>query len=217
MPKTAVYTAIFGGRDHYKEPPPGDYDTFLFTDRPTFKERGLAPIVIPPIVKGDPVRSARMLKTMPHLFLHGYETTVWMDGSLEVKPEVDLGILVGRLLSDHQIATFRHYERSCAYDEAKVCSDDLLDDQERIWIQMLKYREHGFPSRHGLALTQLVARRMNAEVSAFGAHWWNEIVGHSRRDQLSFNYCAWRHHLDVKYVPCDLGGNEFFTVHPHHR
>lgn len=217
MPKTAVYTAIFGGRDHYKEPPPGDYDTFLFTDQPTMKERGAPPIIVPPIVKGDPVRSARMIKAMPHLFIHGYESTVWMDGSLGVNPGVDFGVLIGQLLSDHHISVFQHYARSCAYEEAKVCSDDLVDDPERIWVQMLKYREHGFPAGHGLAMTGLVARRMSVEIASFGNHWWNEISGHSRRDQLSFNYCAWRHHLNVNYVPCGLTGNKFFTIHPHHR
>ena len=40
--------------------------------------------------------------------------------------------------------------------------------------------------------------------------WWNEVKYNSKRDQLSFNYVAWKQNLKFNYIDGDLRNNEFF-------
>jgi hypothetical protein len=40
--------------------------------------------------------------------------------------------------------------------------------------------------------------------------WWTEIKYNSKRDQLSFNYCAWKNGLKFNYMDGDSRDNEYF-------
>ena len=45
--------------------------------------------------------------------------------------------------------------------------------------------------------------------------WWIEIKYGSRRDQLSFNYVAWKQNLKFNYIDGDIRNNEFFSITKH--
>ena len=40
--------------------------------------------------------------------------------------------------------------------------------------------------------------------------WWSEIKYNSKRDQLSFNYIAWKNKLNFNYIPGDSRDNKYF-------
>ena len=40
--------------------------------------------------------------------------------------------------------------------------------------------------------------------------WWEELKYNSKRDQLSFNYCAWKYKLKFNYMDGDSRNNEYF-------
>ena len=40
--------------------------------------------------------------------------------------------------------------------------------------------------------------------------WWTEIKYGSKRDQLSFNYVAWKNDLKFNYIDGDSRKNEYF-------
>jgi hypothetical protein len=47
--------------------------------------------------------------------------------------------------------------------------------------------------------------------------WWTEIKYGSRRDQLSFNYVAWKNNLKFNYIEGDSRDNKYFKrdTNPH--
>lgn len=190
MKRLAVYTAIFGAKDCFKEPASGDFDFVLFTDAPPPSTRVIVKRY-PLLVSHDPIRSARMVKALSHDFLPEYEYTVWVDGSFAVL--ADVAPLVEQVLKDADLAVHPHPDRDCAYAEAKTVLEYRLDDPDIVASQMAAYRAAGYPDRHGLVATGILFRRNKSPlVASFNEEWWREIVRHSRRDQLSFNYVAWK-------------------------
>ena len=61
-----------------------------------------------------------------------------------------------------------------------------------------------------------ILRRHNSEdVRRAMEYWWNELKNNSRRDQLSFNYSAWKNKLDFIYIEGDSRDNKYFLHTPH--
>jgi hypothetical protein len=46
---------------------------------------------------------------------------------------------------------------------------------------------------------------------AFGEGWWDELSKKSKRDQLSFNYVAWKQQLQFRYVDGDATSDAFVS------
>ena len=47
--------------------------------------------------------------------------------------------------------------------------------------------------------------------------WWLEIKHNSRRDQLSFNYIAWKNNFNFKYLDGDSRKNKYFLQTGRHK
>ena len=47
--------------------------------------------------------------------------------------------------------------------------------------------------------------------------WWSEICYNSKRDQLSFNYSAWKQGIRFNYISGDSRNNKYFyrSTKPH--
>lgn len=214
MKRIAVYTAIFGNRDGYREPPEGDYDCYLFTDVPVQTQHSIVR-VMEPVIPGDPVRSARMFKLLPHVFLPDYELTLWLDGDIKLT-DPDIAGMEKLYLAEQPMATFKHRYRECAYDEAVECLIRGLDDSIRIGKQISLYRRMGFPRKQGLAETGVQLRRsQDSRVKAFCSAWWEQVFMHSRRDQLSFNFVAWRQEMKYQIFLGRVDTNPHFELDPH--
>lgn len=147
----------------------------------------------------DSRRSARMHKCLPPKS----DYSLWIDGntSLKVSPES----LKKFLKTD--IAVFKHPLRDCIYQEAEACRS--LDDPSIIQEQMSRYRAEGYPEHNGLAATTYVLRRHTPKMEAFNNLWWSEICRGSKRDQLSFNYAAWKLKVEVSYFYKEVWEDNF--------
>ncbi len=135
----------------------------------------------------DPARTTRWYKLHPQeLFPHA-AATVWIDASMHPRlaPDLDVPALVERLLDGAQVATSRHPERSCVYDESEVCKQLWLDHASVLDAQMARYRAAGHPQQHGLYENGLLVRCHTPQVRRFDDAWWSEIGRGSWRDQLS--------------------------------
>lgn len=213
--RIAVYTAIFGDKDDFRPLPAGDdYDLWLFTDaalsHPDYS------VVRSPRQHVDPTRDARQHKIMAHEVLAAYESSLWLDANIAFEGVDPAGLLEG-YLEDVDLALHGHPERDCIYEEARVCIDIHKDSAPVIRRQMARYREQGYPTRHGLVSTGILYRRHSAAVAAFNQAWWNEVDRHSRRDQLSFNYVAWNTSFRYRAIPGHVrfGGVPGFFIGPH--
>lgn len=224
--KMVVYTAIAGQYDQLRIPefitPDADY--VCFTDNPEltsdFWTIRLFTDAEYKFSQGDPVRLARRVKVLPHEYFPDYEYSVWMDANL--LPRGDLRRLVAQGLADCDFATWEMPERVlCTYQQAEALIKGNYDDPNVIRAQMKKYKLLGFPE-HNAGLDQrgvmscvLVRRHMKADLMRAMYDWWAEIALHSRRDQLSFHYIAWKNKLPYFLYEGNARDNEYFLWRRH--
>jgi hypothetical protein len=77
---------------------------------------------------------------------------------------------------------------------------------------MEKYHNEGYPQNNGLATTPIMVRNHNhSDVIKHNEDWWSEIKHNSKRDQLSFNYIAWKNQFNFVYLEGDSRSNEYFV------
>ena len=191
-----VYTALLGGYDLPRPAPVGETSEietrFLcFTDGSAGS--GWEQIRCDATDTLDArIRRARYFKTQPHKVLPTHDVSIWIDANLELTTSP---LLLLDALGISDIATFAYPstygERDCIYQEAAACVERGKDDPMVIERHIARYRTEGYPCHSGLVETSIVVRRNNASSQVFNDCWWAEIVGGSRRDQLSFNYVAW--------------------------
>ena len=85
------------------------------------------------------------------------------------------------------------------------------DKPEIIQRQIQKYVDEKYPSTNGLIKGGVILRRHNEpDVIESMERWWDEIKYNSKRDQLSFNYIAWKQNLNFNYIDGDIRNNSFF-------
>jgi hypothetical protein len=224
--RIAVYAVIFGPYDGLLPQPTFDaVDYICFTDQ-DFKSKTWKINKITPPIPGDSTRSARFIKINPHLFLKDYDVSVFIDGNYLI--EGDLPSLVSSALKHSPMAIYDHNQcsdpRDCAYDELEAilalqkARNKLKDDPQTMIDQLSSYEREGFPRHAGLIFSAVLVRaHHNDEVKLVMATWWRQIEDHSKRDQLSFNYSAWKHEFKPYYIPGDLRNNQYFYLLSKHR
>jgi len=235
MNKKVIYTAIFGTDYYLHEPevPIKGYDFICFTNDPNLKSdlwdiRQVTPIYKEP--DGALTRNARKYKSLPHRYLKEYDISIWMDGDLKITGDLDL--LTQEHLKEKNLALLDHSlcgmtttgnlnRRSCVYDEARFIKwagdnhprKSYKDNINTILSQMEKYQKEGYPSNNGLARTSVIFRKHNdPQVIKTMERWWEEMKYGSRRDQLSFNYSAWKNELPFIYIQEDIDDNPWFKL-----
>lgn len=211
-----VYTAIYGNKDTLKEPEVKLEGCKLvcFTDDKHLKSKSFD-IRVYPSIDSDPTRSAKIFKILPHWFFPDYEYSLWIDGSVIIK-RGDIRALVDRYLREHNIAFFAHPDRACIYEEAETCIALQCDQTAAIRQQMEQYRSEGYPPHNGLVATGIVLRRHSSPcVIRADEDWWAQILRFSRRDQLSFNYVAWKNDLRYATIEGRFWDNDYFRITSH--
>lgn len=230
--RVVVYTAIIGGYDTLNEPlvKPDGVDFVCFTDREmeskTWEIRKVTPLY------DDNTRTARKYKVLPHRWFPNYDVSIWLDGNKTIEGDVLKYI---EYLGDSELALFDHMKcfdkRDCVYKEAQTILDlgkgnyqrtpergikNWKDNPQIIVDQMNRYVGDGYPQNNGLAFTCGVVRKHNQPTTIDTMEdWWTEIKYGSKRDQLSFDYVAWKNKLDFVYLPGDGRGDGIIT-HTNH-
>ena len=224
--KIVIYTAIFGGYDGLlPQPKIKGVDYVCFSDRPLRRSPWEVRKVVP--TSEDPVRSAKLYKITPHRFFPDHDISIWIDGNFlmenNIVPQIDV------LMGSKDMAAFDHNQtmadqRSCIYKEY----DSIIelgkkegkpkDDLELMKTQVDRYRKDGYPRDYGLICGGVLIRRHNKpDVIRAMERWWREITGGSRRDQLSFNYAAWKENFRYSVINGDIRDNRWFFLIGVHR
>ncbi|OGZ05819.1 MAG: hypothetical protein A2845_03375 [Candidatus Lloydbacteria bacterium RIFCSPHIGHO2_01_FULL_49_22] len=218
--RIVVYTAIFGPVDHLQEPLviPADCDFVCLTDQ-SFRSKVWQVRRIASPLPGDFQRSNRFCKLFPHKFFPEYEYSIYVDGNMIIHG--DVSVLIKSSLKSANIAFFDHAQIKnspidCIYDEAELIYKLALkgrhkDDPVIVRAQMERFHKEGYPEHNGLISGMVVLRRHNEpDVIRAMEAWWGCLTTMSRRDQLSFNYVAWKLGLRVAYLPGDSTDNPYF-------
>ena len=220
MNKRVIYTAIFGGYDQLPDPTfiPEGWDFICFTDSDIKSD--IWKIVKTPAIYKDPTRNARKCKLLPHRLFPEYEYSLWVDGNIIVRENVNE--LIEHYLDDCNLAVHDHEQnvldpRGCVYKEAEAIfyfgqkNGNYKDDPKLISEQMNRYIAESYPSNNSLAVTMQLLRRHNEKdcIEAMEM-WWEEIRYGSKRDQLSFNYSMWKSKMHFNYFSGDSRDNRYF-------
>lgn len=224
-----IYTAIIGGYDKLIEPKfkPNGWDFVCFTDRElesdTWEIRNTLPLYT------DNTRTARKHKLLTHRYLPEYDFSLWVDGNINI---VGDPIELLPYIDNCNYATYDHNQnildpRKCIYEEARVILNfgdinmkrnpekgmgNYKDNPDAIKKQMIKFKEDGYPENNGLVVQMEVLRRHNEmDVIEAMESQWDILKYYSKREQLSFNYIAWKNHLRFEYIEGDSRLNKYFV------
>ncbi len=120
-------------------------------------------------------------------------------------------------------ATYDHKQnqldpRSCIYDEGATILNlgeknggNYKDNPKLIQRQMGRYMDMHYPRNNGLVVQMEVLRRHNEQdVVDSMEDQWVELKYNSKREQLSFNYIAWKNDLKFSYIQGDSRDNKYF-------
>ena len=210
-----VYTAIFGDYDNLVDPPESSMCDFIcFTDNKNLKSN-IYKIVLCQPTDLDPRRSAKIYKIKPHIYFPEYKYSVWLDGSVIIKTN-KFYIFVKKVLKKHDMAFLKHPDRDCIFKEAEACIELQKDNSEIIIKQVNGYKNEGYPEKNGLIAGGVILRNNRLKkVEKINNDWWKEINQKSIRDQLSFNYVAWKNNFQYFEIEENVWDNIYFKINNH--
>ena len=236
MNKIVIYTSIFGNYDTLPDityQPPG-CDFICFTDS-NIQADGWRVINTPPLYS-DHTRNAKRYKILPHKYFKDYKISIYMDSNFSIIK--DINELINLYLIDTNAAFHDHVKntldsRNCIYQEAEAILGfgernikiwpergmlNFKDNPEIIKKQIKRYMAKGYPQNIGLIVGGIILRRHNEKdcIQAM-EKWWSEIKYYSKRDQLSFNYIAWKNNFKFNYIPHDTRNSEYFLYMKHNK
>lgn len=220
MKRFAIYTAIIGGYDFIQQPLIIDecFDYILFSDRIEAGYVGVWQVRHIDYQNEIQVKTARYVKTHPHTLLTGYDATLWIDASIQIKSTCVYQRVRDLYNQKTELACLVHPIRDCIYDELFTVLEYGYETEDIVlkWGHVL--RKHHYPRHNGLCETGIMYRINNENMSLLNEKWWSCIEKYSRRDQLSFNYVLTE--LQIPFTSFLLDGvsvrdSEYFQIASH--
>lgn len=186
--KIAIYSACSGAYDALVPPEKFNdrFDYFVFVDD-VAKDGGGSKIVPATFVHKDATRTARFVKTHPHLLLDGYDIAVWVDANVVLLDDLNDAV-ESFIRSGRPVAGVPHQDRSSVSEEFAACVERAKDDPGVIERQRVAYRSIGFDCSDLIETPWMMFNLRDKRLAGFLDRWWAEIERYSRRDQLSVNY-----------------------------
>ena len=213
--RIAVYTCISGNYDAEAE---HVYDTemcdyYYVSDNPPHDGYGMKWIDLNGIIPReslDPVRRARLCKILGCSMFSNYEYSLYVDGSMSIKDAM-YEFVRYRITHNTWMSIYQHSKYDCLFTEGMVCVFERMDKEEVILNQMFGYLHEQMPSHYGLFETGILFRKHDAQMKRLMGKWWNEVVNHSCRDQLSLTYCLWKYGFS-KGMVAPISGNIYDSI-----
>ena len=220
--KIVVYSCTFLDYDNVYTPvtmTPG-VDYVLFCERRPRFVGGWQWRRLPAEVAGLSQSMAnRYCKFFPDRLFPDADVTIYVDGNTLMKG--DLRPLIEEFLaSNAEIGLFRHKERQSIDEELAFCKQVgriKAEDFAKGDAQLAAYYAEGFPREHVLSQNGIILRRHGGPgLPAAMRLWWEHMMQHAPRDQLSGPFVLWKTGL-----PCHLWDwdyrrpNPYFMRYPH--
>ena len=217
--KRVVFTCITGGYEPLDEPEfiSEGFDYVCFTDARNIKSKTWQIRPIPyELSELSPVKMQRAIKICPHRFLPEYDLSIWVDGSIKLRG--DLNEFVKNQCGENYLCIPKHPVRTCIYKEMTTCERMKKDTPENIEPMRRLYLEEGFPKEFGLVQSNIIVRRHNQpECISLMETWLDILVKYSHRDQLSFDYARWKHpETKVLFLDKRTCKGKYFNWDPYH-
>lgn len=220
--KRVIYTCITGD---YEALVPltnrqSDFDYVCFTDNSRLTSDLWKFRPIPQeLLKMSSVKQQRLIKICPHKYLSEYEESIWIDGNINVIGDINEFIKTQCNDTDKTIFIPQHPSRNCVYQEIKACLSFKKDTLKNMEPQINKYKSENYPSNNGMVQTGIMYRKHTQDSCIeVMEKWASELIKHSHRDQLSFNYALWKtnNHKTLKYLDKLLFNSKYFNCYYAH-
>lgn len=216
MKKICVYTCITGNYDDLKEVEVKEknVDYLCFTNNKSIKSNTWKIIYIDQ-ENLDNQRLSRKIKMLGHpIISKNYDISVWMDASVIFKKSVR--DFVSKYLKKNSFAAFKHTYRNCIYDEAIECVRLRKDSKVSILKTLDFLKSENYPKNNGLyEMTVFIKKHNDKKVIETMKLWFDMVCKYSKRDQLSFMYCAWKTGLKIDTINLSVWDNEWFVTSRH--
>ncbi len=221
LPKVAVYSCIVGAYDEILEPLylNDNIDYFLFTDQVIKSNSIWKKIDITQFEEYNSTNATalnRKIKILPFNYLKNYDYSIYIDGNIQVVADL-MPLVLG--MKNAALAVHTHAIRDCVYKEANGI--DLLKkaDPQKVYEQLMRYKEEGFPEHYGLFQNSILIRNhKNENCIKLMSLWWEEYSKQFTRDQLSLPYVIWKMKLNLNEVVSlgnDVYQNPRFRITTH--
>ena len=90
------------------------------------------------------------------------------------------------------------------------------DNEERIRLQIDRYRTAGMPEEYGMTSNGFMIRDHRDDVlKKVMNDWWNEVAMMSCRDQISLMYCCWKNGLRYDTSDIYIMDNPYVRIYEH--
>ena len=190
-----VYTTFFGRTDALAEPRcRADWQFVCCTDQAITSKRWLIRRL--PVLD-RPKRECRKYKHQPHIVFPRAEISLWIDCNftLTMPPEE-----VARLHAG-PIAAFRHHKRNRILDEAQAIINSGKGQRDTVMAQLEAYQRDGWDTddspQQAIHNGGFLLRRHTPEMIRFMDAWHHEVQTRTLRDQMSFDYVAHKHGIQI--------------------
>lgn len=218
LPKIAIYTAVSRNYDSLKLPEVLDarFDYIVFSDTP-IADTGVFKVRPMPYLHQDPTRSARFIKTHPHLLLEDYDLAIWVDANIMILDDI-YPIINEFIASRKPLAAIEHPLRQSVYEEADACIDINKDKADIIREQIDYYEDLGLPGQDLIESNFMVFDLKNKKLPDMFNTWWSQIDIFSKRDQLSFPFVINKHSIKYHHLtkrPSSIRDHPSFALIPH--
>lgn len=222
--RKVIYMCITGDYDnleeikgHYYINPEWDY--VCFTDNQEYlkqKTVGIWQIKKLQYTKLDNTRNNRWHKVNPHLLFKNYDESIYLDSNINILSPYLFEEIKER---DEDLLLPKHAGNFSIYHEFNWALKKQVDKPELIMEACEEIMNNGFPFFYGMPECNIIYRRHNSlKVKEIMTEWWYWIEHYAKRDQLSFSYLLWKHHITVKqctFVNARIDYQDFCVfVHP---
>lgn len=211
----AVYTALSNNYDKLFPPltksPCVKY--ICFSDNQELSVDGWEIRKLPELLSDphDHNRRAKLPKILPHLFLENFEHSVWVDASMQIRGDMIEFVSYCHKYNNN-FTLFKHPEAPrTIYEEGSTCISLKFDDKKIINNQLEIYNKRGFTNQHTIPACTIIYRKHNLpHIKLAMQDWWNEVLLHSRRDQISFTYVMKKHDITYGVIPENYQDHKYF-------
>lgn len=217
MKQIVVYTVVCGHYDKLNSVFIDDnFDYICFTD---YNFNGVIPNpwrhVRLPLTTLNNKDLSRYCKLLPHYLLPQYESSIYIDGNIEIKQSISE--LAAGVFNISKVAAYEHWERASLEHEFIECAKCGFDFIYKLKRQYSQYVSQGFQSHELFENNILFRKHLNPQVIKMNELWWKEYTEKGKRDQYSFVYVAYK--SDIKIY--SLGEHDarvmkrYFEYHSH--
>lgn len=214
--KIAIYTAIFGNKDLLKTPifyqKSDTIDYYVITDNNELVCKGYQ-LVYKEAIFDDVTKNARFYKIKGLSVFEEYDYSIWHDANIQINHKYIPNIV--NYAKYKNFAFFHHPDRACLYDEAIKCIELNKDYPFIILRQVFIYFMKGIKNRVGLYETGIFVKNHKCDNRKFEETWWNEVIKHSRRDQISLVYAICKCQIKIGIIEGLIRVNIFSKFHKH--